>query len=172
MRTNWDLENEAHRYNLPLVGVFNKDQLPKGIREGFYIINLQDDLDSMGNDLMGSHWTVFIIEGRGVPPPFPGGQGGQSPPQAAYFDSFGFAPPVEVQNFLKPFLPYPYNTQVVQSMASTVCGDYVMLFMMFMHAHRKDMRNVRRRFQAFMALWDKDVKKNRERLLKYLSQIK
>lgn len=156
MRTNWDLENEAHRYNLPLVGVFNKDQLPKEIREGFYIINLQDDLDSMGNDLPGSHWTVFIIEGR----------------QVAYFDSFGFAPPVEVQNFLKPFLPYPYNTQVVQSMASTVCGNYVMLFMMFMHAHRKDMRNVRRRFQAFMALWDKDVKKNRERLLKYLSAIK
>lgn len=156
MRTNWDLENEAHRHRLPLVGVFTKDQIPRTISQGFYIINLQDDFDSRGNDLMGSHWTVFLIEGS----------------KTVYFDSFGFAPPIEVQNFLKPFLPYPYNTQVVQSMRSTVCGDYVMLFMYFMYMHRINIRSVVRRFQAFMKLWSPDTNKNRELLLKYLSKIK
>lgn len=156
MRTNWDLENEAHKYRLPLVGVFTKDQIPKTIQNGFYIINLQDDYDSQGNDLMGSHWTVFLIEGK----------------EAVYFDSFGFAPPIEVQNFLKPFLPYPYNTQVVQSMRSTVCGDYVMFFMRYMYMNRKNIQSVKRRFENFLRLWDKDVLKNRDKLINYLSKIK
>lgn len=156
MLTNWDLENEAFKYRLPLIGVYNKDQLPNTYKNGFYIINLQDDYDSQGNDLPGSHWTVFMIEGK----------------EAVYFDSFGFAPPVEVQNFLRPFLPYQYNTQVIQSMTSTVCGKYVLYFMMFMYYNKKRVMNVKRRFQMFLRLWSPDVSKNRELLLKYLSQIK
>lgn len=153
MLTNWDLENEAHRYNLPLRGVYNKDQLPSTPQHGFYIVNLQDDYDSNGNDLPGSHWTVFYVEGR----------------QAVYFDSFGFAPPLQVQNLLKPFQPYPYNRQVVQSVRSTVCGKYVLFFMIYMHRNRQRIKNVSRRFTDFMRLWDKDTSKNRDKLLKYLS---
>ena len=156
MRTNWDLENEAHAKRLPLIGVFNKDQIPRHYKNGFYIINLQDDFDSRGQDLPGSHWTVFYVEGK----------------EAVYFDSFGFAPPVEVQNFLKPFAPYPYNQQVVQSMRSTVCGDYVMFFMMYMYHNKNWTRNLRKRFAAFMRLWSPNVLKNRELLLKYISQNK
>ena len=156
MRTNFDLENEAYKYRLPLIGVFNKDQIPRVLRNGFYIINLQDDFDSEGNDLMGSHWTVFYIEGK----------------EAVYFDSFGMAPPIEVQNFLKPFLPYPYNTQIIQSMRSTVCGDYVMFFMRYMYMNQKQVKNVERRFKNFLGLWDIDVSKNRDKLINYLSKIK
>lgn len=154
--TNWDLENEAWRRRLPLVGIFNKDQLPATPRNGFYIINLQDDLDVYGNDLPGTHWTILYIEGK----------------HAVYFDSFGFAPPYQVQNFLKPFIPYPYNTQVIQSMRSTVCGKYVLYFMIFMTRHRKRIVQLRRRFNAFLDLWNQDVSKNRERLLEFLSSSK
>ena len=156
MMTNWDLENEAHRFRLPLVGVFNKDMLPSLPRTGFVIINLQDDLDSNGADLPGTHWTVAYIEGD----------------SACYFDSFGFAPPLQVQNYLKPYVPYPYNTQVIQSMRSGVCGKYVLYFMLFMTRHAPKIRNVRRRFQAFLKLWKKDVSQNRKLLLKYLSTHK
>lgn len=156
MLTNWDLENEAHMYRLPLIGVFNKDQIPSHFQNGFYIINLQDDYDASGNDLPGSHWTVFYLEGK----------------EAVYFDSFGFAPPVEVQNFLKPFAPYPYNKQVVQSMRSTVCGNYVLYFMLFMHTNRQKLQSISKRFKAFMSLWSADPSQNRERLLKYLSKTK
>lgn len=156
MLTNWDLENEAHKYHLPLIGVFNKDQIPSHFKNGFYIINLQDDYDADGNNLPGSHWTVFYIEGK----------------EAVYFDSFGFAPPVEVQNFLKPFVPYPYNEQEVQSMRSTVCGNYVLYFMLFMYRNRQKLLSVKQRFKAFLSLWSPDPSQNRERLLKYLSKTK
>lgn len=156
MRTNFDLENEAYKHRLPLIGVFTKDQIPRVLRNGFYIINLQDDFDSAGNDLMGSHWTVFYIEGK----------------EAVYFDSFGMAPPIEVQNFLKPFLPYPYNTQIIQSMRSTVCGDYVMFFMRYMYMNQKQVKNVKQRFKNFLQLWDSDDSKNRDKLINYLSKIK
>lgn len=153
MMTNWDLQNEAARRRLPLVGIYNKDQLPPNPQQGYYIINLQDDLDSMGNDLPGTHWTIVYIEGK----------------HAVYFDSFGFAPPYQVQNFLKPFIPYPYNSQVIQSMRSTVCGKYVLYFMVFMSHNRTRIHSLNRRFQAFLKLWSKDVSKNREKLLNYLS---
>jgi hypothetical protein len=156
MLTNWDLENEALKYNLPLIGVFNKDQIPTDLKNGFYIINLQDDYDSKGNDLPGSHWTVYLVEGK----------------EAVYFDSFGFAPPVEVQNFLKPFVPYPYNRQMVQSVNSTVCGNYVLYFMLFMCHNRLRVKSVKRRFDMFLGLWSPDVSKNRDILLKYLKQMK
>ena len=155
MLTNFDLENEAYKYNLPLIGIFNKDQLPSGLpKNGYYIINLQDDYDVHGNDLPGTHWTVFVVEGK----------------HAAYFDSYGFPPPIEVQNYLRPFLPYPYNRQQVQSMRSTVCGKYVLFFMMFMSSH-KGIR-MKPRFEKFMSIWSPDVSQNRDRLLKLLSYTK
>lgn len=154
--TNWDLEEEAHRFRLPLNGILNKDQLPRVPKQGFTIINLQDDLDSMGNDLPGSHWTCFYIEGK----------------HAIYFDSFGFAPPTQVQNLLKPFIPYQYNTQVIQSMRSGVCGKYVLYFMVFMTYNRNRVHHPNRRFKAFLNLWSKDVSKNRQRLLDFLSAVK
>jgi len=89
MLTNFQLAEESHKLGIPLVGIFNKDNLPNERKEGCYIINLQDDFDEHGNDQMGSHWTSFIIEKN----------------QAAYWDPFGFNPPANVQIFLKPFRP-------------------------------------------------------------------
>ena len=41
--SNFDLEELAQKYHLPLVGVFSKDQLPEKVKVGSYIINLQED---------------------------------------------------------------------------------------------------------------------------------
>lgn len=152
MMTNFDLENEAHKFKLPLIGVFTKDKLPRIPHDGFYVINMQDDYDSQGNDLPGSHWTVFTIEKK----------------KAAYFDSFGMNPPIEVQNFLKPFLPYPFNKQMIQNINSEVCGGYVLSFMVYMHYNRNTIPSVSKRFQGFMSLWSKNVLENGGRLKKYL----
>lgn len=152
--TNWELENQAHARKLPLNGIYNKDLLPTVAKPGFYIINLQDDLDMHGNDLPGSHWTCIYVEGK----------------QAVYFDSFGFAPPIEVQNFLRRYVPYKYNTQVIQSMRSGVCGQYVLFFMVFMRKHASQMYNLNRRFDAFLRLWSPKVTDNRTKLLDYLKK--
>lgn len=149
--TNWDLETEAGEMRLPLVGVFNKDNLPSIHREGFYIINMQDDYDSKGNDLSGTHWVVFYIEGN----------------QAVYFDSFGFKPPLQVQNFLKNWLPYPYNEKHIQNIRSGVCGKYVLAFMKFMHSNRQ-IRSLKERLQKFISRFKTDTTQNRRILLSML----
>lgn len=152
MMTNWDLMRDASRLNVPLVGIYNKDTIPSNnLKNGFYIINLQDDFDSNGNDLGGTHWTAFQIEGN----------------QAAYFDSFGFRPPVQVQNFLKPFAPYGYSRKLIQNVNSGVCGKYVLAFMKFMNSNRQ-IRSLKQRLMAFVNLFSPNVLKNRDILLKYV----
>ena len=91
---------EARKYGLPLVGIYNKDELPKVQQQGFYIINLQDATDEFGNDLSGTHWTVIYIEGK----------------KAVYMDTFGFRPPLQVQSFMKPYIPYLHNQQQIQNL--------------------------------------------------------
>jgi len=53
--SNFDLEDLAKKYKLPLVGIYSKDELPK-IQVGSYIVNLQDS--DKGS---GSHWCLIKI---------------------------------------------------------------------------------------------------------------
>ena len=82
MLSNFDLEDMAEKDRLDLIGVFNKDMLPKERVMGSYIINLQDYED--GN---GTHWVAFkIFDNK----------------KCCYFDSFGFPMPKEINAFLMP----------------------------------------------------------------------
>lgn len=154
MLTNVDLEEQACRLHIPLVGVFSKDQLPRHRREGGYIVNLQDAADEHGNPLPGTHWTAFYIE-KG---------------QAVYFDPFGVWPPRAVQTFLQPFRPWHFSTKQVQNIRSTICGYYVLYFVWFM-ARNRSLKTVRQRFQAFLRLFSTDVEKNKTLLEKYLKPL-
>lgn len=155
--TNFDLEDEARKYQVPLVGIYNKDTLPPTPQAGGYIINTQDDVDkATGIDLPGTHWVAFYIEGK----------------QAVYFDSFGFAPSLQVQNFLKPFIPYEYNTKHIQNIRSGVCGNYVLFFLVYMTRARRNDPDLNQRFKKFLALWSPDVEKNRTKLLDFLKRNK
>ena len=49
--SNFDLQDLALKYNLPLIGVYSKDELPKKIQVGSYYVNMQDSTE--GN---GTHW--------------------------------------------------------------------------------------------------------------------
>jgi len=143
MMTNIELEEETRKYGIPLVGIFNKDTLPKSPQNGGYIINLQDDYGSDGQDLSGTHWTAFYIEGKKV----------------AYMDSFAFPPPIQVQNFLKPFIPYDYNDKQIQNVSSGHCGMYVISFLKFMTKNKQLPFN--QRFQRFLSIYSNNVLKNK-----------
>lgn len=151
--TNHQLLDHSIRLGLPLVGIFNKDKLPKERKEGFYVINLQDDYDEHGNDLDGTHWTVFLIERN----------------KCAYFDSFGFNPPAQVQLFLKPFLPYPYAKKQIQNPRSEVCGYYVLYWMWFMTRHKNI--PIEKRLDKFMDLWSDDHTQNKKLLERYIKPL-
>lgn len=160
--TNYDLLGAGIKYDIPIVGIFSKNQLPhsSNIREGGYIINLQNDKDEFGNELGGTHWTGFYVE-----------KNKKGKPDVVYYDSFGAGPPIDVQNFLRPLSPYEYNDEVIQNINSSVCGYYVLYFLWFMSRH-KNIVNLDKRFKLFLKLFHKDPEKNLGFLKKYLKEIK
>jgi hypothetical protein len=155
MKTNFQLADDLQKLNVPLVGVFNKDRFPKvPRRNGGYVINMQDDVDSQGNDLSGTHWVALYTEGS----------------KAAYFDSFAFPPPRQVQDYLHSYQPYVINDKQIQSVKSGVCGSYVIFFLWFMSRNRQLPFNQRYRF--FIDLFSDDPSKNRILLKKHLDKLK
>jgi len=146
MMTNIDLENMADKLGLPIVGVFSKDELVDGHKPrqvGSYYINMQDS--SKGN---GTHWIFAKI--------FESGHG-------LYFDSFGFSPPIAVQEFLKPFKPYAVNTRDIQDYDSDNCGRFCLLC--DYHTPHYDTYN------NFLELWSDDKKRNDKILKELLNKI-
>lgn len=155
MKTNIDISEDLHKLHVPLVGIYNKDKFPNvPRRNGAYVINLDDDTDSMGNDKSGTHWVGMFIEGK----------------HAGYYDSFGFSPPRQVQDFLKPYRPYIINDKHIQNEASGVCGTYVIYFLWWMTNQTKLQFN--QRFKAFVELFSDDTKKNRQILSDKIRPLK
>ena len=150
--TNRQLADKAKRLGLPLVGVFSKDELPTVPQNGYYIVNLEDETSSAGIYNDGSHWVGIGIEDN----------------KAVYWDSYGVAPPVEVQTFLKPFIPYEYSTKMIQSPRSGWCGMYQIFFIAFMTKHRHKYPNMYQRYKCFLRLWSPDYTKNLDMLKRFM----
>jgi hypothetical protein len=155
--TNFQLEKKAKQLRLPLVGVFSKDELPKIPAPGYYIINLQDETNSSGGMNEGTHWVGVGID--------------SNPAKAVYWDSYGVAPPIEVQEFLKPFVPYQYSTKMIQNPRSGWCGYYQLFFIAFMHQNSQRIPNYYERFRCFLQLWNTDYEKNLEKLKSLMKRI-
>jgi len=69
--TNYEIEDIAKHYCIPLIDCCMKDELPHSLKDGYYVINLESS--SQGE---GTHWTVLIVQ----------------PKVAVFMDTFG-APP-------------------------------------------------------------------------------
>ena len=144
--SNFDLEELAQKYKLPLVGVYSKDELPKQIQVGSYYVNLQDSTD--GN---GSHWVLVKIFDR---------------KNALYFDSFGQPLPLQVLDFLKHYKPVPYSNRHIQNIDSSRCGLYVVACDRYMNKVMR--KNMVEQFDDFLNLFTADTKKNDNILVDYL----
>ena len=83
MLTNFDIENICDYYEIPLIGVVMKDDLPKKVTDGNFIINLESSVDKNGKVLFGTHRLALNAEGS----------------QAFFFDSFGAYPLTEIVNY-------------------------------------------------------------------------
>jgi hypothetical protein len=161
MLTNIDIYDYAHKYQLNLVGVYSKDQLPKTRESGGYIINLMNSTDKNNNPLPGSHWVSFYIEST------------NNKAKVVYFDSFGCVPPIIVQKFLNPFVPYPFNDGDIQNLNSGWCGWYCIYFIWFMQTHSKSIPDITKRFDRFLNSFDDtDPEKNLRILKRKIERIK
>ena len=144
--SNFDLEELAQKYKLPLVGVYSKDELPKKIQVGSYYVNLQDSTEGGG-----SHWCLIKIFDR---------------KNALWFDSFGQALPLEVLDFLKHYKPVPYSNRHIQNIDSSRCGLYVVACDRYMNKVMR--KNMVEQFDDFLNLFTADTKKNDNILVDYL----
>ncbi len=160
MMTNFQIEAACKKYAIPLVSCCNKNLLPRHIHEGGVIVNMQNDEDTHGRELEGTHWVAAYVE-----------KGKKGKLSGAYFDSFGQPAPVAVQQYLRPTVPYYLAGVDTQNINSGWCGSYCVLFLLFMSRNRTV--PFERRFRSFMQLFDtKDPDANLTLLKKYFSEVR
>ena len=140
--TNTQLINFAEKMKLPLNNILMRDEMNELKNDGFYIINLDN---SNGN---GTHWTALYFQGN--------------PLNSYYFDSFGFVPPLEVEQKIKPYL---YNDADIQDFNSEACGYYCLAFIKFLH----DKNDIELAFRQFLQLFGNKTTENDNILEKYLN---
>ena len=109
--TNFEIkgyyQNEP-RFN----GIFSRDNLPNTIKNGAYVINLDEYRD------VGTHWVAFYVNNK----------------TAIYFDSFGVEHiPKEIMKFIgsnnKNIITNIYR---IQAYDSIMCGYFCIGFISFM----------------------------------------
>ena len=134
--TDEDLWKLGKRYNILLNNICFKDLLNESApRHGAYIINLADSTDH------GTHWTALFLE---------------SPSQCAYFDSFGIACPLAVEEFARRWgcRKIIMSNVQIQSLNSGWCGEYSIDFLAFMSRHPK--MELEKRYRLFLNQFHKD----------------
>ena len=146
MLSNFDLEDLAMFYNLPLVAVTMKDELPTKVKDGCYIINLQSS--TSGN---GTHWLGLFIHKN----------------NAYFFDSFGCPPSIEIMKFVRnrKGCHLYYNNFIIQDLKSENCGWFALAFLLWCYSYilfSKDMKNM---FNDFVSSFVEDTKEN-DKILK------
>lgn len=155
MLTNYDIEKICEKLDLPLVGVFMKDDLPQTRKIGSYIINMDN------SDGEGTHWVFakifcddndddneFILNDKSYK--YCG---------ALYFDAFGIGMPQEIEKFLEPFSKKSVNKKQIQNINSSQCGWYCIYCDYFLEFDGEG-KTFTSRFKDFINVWDDDPKKN------------
>ena len=150
MLSDEDLREIADNLKLPLIMVVCKDDLPDNRKVGSYYINLQNEKDGDG-----THWVFARI--------FPDRT-------ACYVDSFGIVAPLEVEAFLKPFSPFPYNTRQIQNINSQHCGLFCIAVDAFFTYDANKKLSTADNLEQYCSMWSNDTKKNDTILKEYLKK--
>ena len=130
--SNTELLDILKNYNITINGVYAKDQLKKPLKDGFYIINLDD------SDGTGTHWCSLYKINDAL---------------SLYWDSFGFPAPENIEDLL---YKYEYNKKQIQDINSTSCGFYCVAFIKFL-SNKTDKRKA---FETFCNLFGKSTSDN------------
>ena len=107
--TNFEIQ-EYYQNETRFNGVFGRDNLPNTIKNGAYVINLDEYRD------IGTHWVALYVNNKTV----------------TYFDSFGVEHiPEEIIKFIgnKKIITNIYRIQVYDSI---MCGYFCIGFINFM----------------------------------------
>lgn len=147
--SNFDIISICNKLNLPLVGVFMKDELPNKKVLGNYVVNFEN------HNQDGSHWVAMKLT-----------------EDACYFgDSYGTTPPEKIYKFLKKYYNKIYfNNQIYQDYDSVLCGYFSIGILHYIDSHNKG--NIFDRANEFINMFQENTKKNDNILIKYFKGIK
>ena len=107
--TNFDTQT-YYQNESRFIGVYSRDNLPDKIKDGAYVINLDEYSD------IGNHWIVLYVNNKTV----------------TYFDSFGLEHiPKEVKKFIgnRNIISNIYR---IQNFDSIMCGYFCIGFIDYM----------------------------------------
>lgn len=167
MISNFDIEKLCKKMDLPLVGVFSKDELPKDRIVGSYYINMQNH-----DDGDGTHWTLAkIYDENDRDDNVRRIHKKKSKYGALYFDPFGVDMPKEVAEFLSPFKPIPYNNRQIQSINTSECGWYC-LYCDYVLEHKQHGDSYLEDYERFLGMWSDNPRENLRLLKAYMKPIK
>lgn len=128
---NFEILNalETNKYiNKHSYGVYPLDLIPSKVKSKpiFFIVNTHKA------KYKGEHWVAIYIPIKGY---------------AIYFDSYGFPPRhAEIKTFLKNnCFKYKYNKRQVQSIVSTLCGEFCCMFLLY-QCRKKNLKSFYTRF--------------------------
>ena len=137
-----NIRNYVEKLKLPLENILMRDEIKDNLGVGFYIINL----DTSNNE--GTHWTACYSH----------------PLKSCYFDSYGFLPPLELENKIKPFI---YNNKDIQDWNSDACGWFCIAFIKFLY----DKSDKETAYKEFLKLFSNNTKENDKKLKEYLKDL-
>lgn len=166
MLTDSQIEQLASKMNIPLAGVYFKDELPiKMEANKSYIVNLQDSTTDDGAENSGTHWTFLQIN--------------KSPNgtiEPIFFDPYGAEPSEVIKKRVKHSFNkhLPYTKKDIQSLMNNACGFYCLALGHFINASKYRSGYLYEDVETFLDMFDDlntsiDWKKN-EYILKYFFQ--
>jgi hypothetical protein len=149
--TDYECKSICNKLKIRLVGVYMKDELKAPLKEGNYIINLQNHNEH------GTHWTSFIKHRNDI----------------YYHDSFGvIMPQNEYDIFLLEHDNIYYKTMQKQDLDAVSCGSWCIYFLYYI---KNTKGPIHKRFESFNKLFSKgspgSMKKNEQLLLKIFKEI-
>lgn len=162
MLSNFAIQRIANKLELPIVGVFSKDELANQKREiGSYYINLMDSDKTDGEGNNGSHWVfakIYTDADRDSASESDSSDDEVSC-NALYFDPFGAGMPKAVASFLKPFNPVYCNNRQIQSINTSQCGWYC-IYCDYSLEHKQRGKSYLEDFENFLSIWSDNPTKN------------
>jgi hypothetical protein len=156
--TDTQLTNMSKRMNIPLAGVFFKDELPKKLETNkVYFINMEDSIDEDGNENDGSHWVMAEIRQHD--------KGNMEP---IFFDPYGQPAPEIVKKRIcdtANVKGVPYTEKDIQSLMNNACGFYCLAMAHYINASKYRTTDFYTDVSDFMEMFDDlnksvDFKKN------------
>jgi hypothetical protein len=143
--TNFDLIRFAKELKINLVGVCSKDELRLiKPRIGGYIINMENSTDGSG-----THWVALTLyQDNNII-------------HSLYFDSYGIAPPKEIEEYVKKIndIKIAYNTRQIQKLQTTECGWYC-LSMIYNMQYKRRSDNMIKDYKHYMSKFSNDLTKD------------